>query len=275
MAWHTEVDPKASKVLAHNYPGILNYGDITKIDWAELEPVDILVGGTPCQDVSIAGRRKGMSQNTRSGLWEYMRKAVEVIRPHVVVWENVYGALSAKEYSGSDEKLSVKAGNENKSGNNLGQGQGHMDGPPRLRAIGRVLGDLANLGYDAGWCGLPASEVGACHQRKRIFVVAVSEAFTDSDSFASYVRRFDGTIQTKGAYGVTSGRSGALGLFPELLTAGPVWHDTPYYEAIVRHQVSVGRPAPTPLMETQRGERLSPRFIEWMMMLPEGLISEV
>ena len=66
--WHSEIDKAASKVLAHRWPGVPNLGSITEIDWATVEPVDVLCGGFPCTDVSAAGKRAGM-HGTRSGLW--------------------------------------------------------------------------------------------------------------------------------------------------------------------------------------------------------------
>lgn len=62
--------------------------DITAIDWAAVEPVDIIIGGTPCQDLSAAGRRAGMTEGTRSNLWVHMREAIATIHPRIVVWES-------------------------------------------------------------------------------------------------------------------------------------------------------------------------------------------
>ena len=158
-AWVAEFEAAPSKVLAARFPGVPNLGDVTAVDWAAVEPVDIIAGGSPCQDVSQAGRRAGMTEGTRSNLWVAMREAIRIIRPEWVVWENVQGALSAKATSESD----------------MEPGTGFMgDRPdgPSLRALGRVLGDLATLGYDAEWRTVRASDVGAPHQRARIFVLA-------------------------------------------------------------------------------------------------------
>lgn len=155
-AWVSDIDPGACKILAHRYPGVPNLGDITAIDWSQVEPVDIICGGSPCQDVSMAGARKGMKAGTRSGLWASMSDAIEAIRPTLVVWENVRGALSA----GADSDLGPC---------DLGMG---CEGSVPLRALGRVLGDLAELGYDAGWEVVRASDVGAPHRRERVFVLA-------------------------------------------------------------------------------------------------------
>jgi len=156
-AWHAEIDPGACKVLAHRYPDVPNLGDVTAIDWSQVEPVDVICGGSPCQDVSAAGRRAGMRAGTRSGLWASMVDAIDVLRPSLVVWENVKGVLSAE----ADSALEPCAGC-------VGDG----DDGSVLRALGRVLGDLAELGYDTRWCGLRAADIGAPHGRFRVFVVA-------------------------------------------------------------------------------------------------------
>lgn len=161
--WVSDIDPAACKILEARFPEAHNIGDMTTVDWSEVPPVDILSGGTPCQDLSSAGRRAGMTEGTRSNLWVSMREAISVIRPSLVVWENVRGALSAKATSDSD----------------MGSGEGSMD-TGQLRALGRVLGDLSDLGYDAEWTLIPASGVGAPHRRERVFVLAWPSADSGS-----------------------------------------------------------------------------------------------
>src|SRR5699024_6888530 len=117
---------------AHRYPDVPDHGDLTKIDWAGVEPVDILTGGFPCQDLSHAGRRAGLRPGTRSGLWMHMAYAINQLRPSLVVVENVRGLLSAKtETSRQTEAFGVRGGRK----------VGHTD-----RALGRVLADLADIG---------------------------------------------------------------------------------------------------------------------------------
>jgi DNA (cytosine-5)-methyltransferase 1 len=132
--WHSELDPNASKVLEQHWPGVPNLGDITKVQWADVEPVDILTGGFPCQDISTAGLGRGITEGTRSGLWYFMADAVRHLRPSLVVVENVSALL--------------------------------------VRGIDIVLGDLADIGYDAQWVSVRASDVGAPHRRERIFLTA-------------------------------------------------------------------------------------------------------
>ncbi|WP_280448413.1 DNA cytosine methyltransferase [Nocardia brasiliensis] len=157
IAWHSEVDPAAAKVLAYHWPDVPNLGDVTHIDWAAVEPVDVLVGGFPCQDVSAAGKRAGLAEGTRSGLWSHMASAIDVLRPQFVLIENVRGLLSAEAVrnleSGSDDV-----------GASGGSG-------PVLRALGAVLGDLADLRFDAEWACVRASDIGLCHHRARVFIL--------------------------------------------------------------------------------------------------------
>lgn len=89
VIWQAEVDKAASKVLAYRFPCAPNLGDITRIDWKTVEPVDVLCGGFPCQDVSAAGKRAGIKAGTRSGLWSVFAEAIDQLRPPLVVIENV------------------------------------------------------------------------------------------------------------------------------------------------------------------------------------------
>lgn len=185
----------APRILAHRFPGIPNLGDITTVDWAGVERVDIIAGGSPCQDVSAAGKRAGMTEGTRSNLWVAMRDAIAYLQPAYVIWENVRGSLTARADSAleSDPRL-------------LGD---HQPGVLVLRAAGRVLGDLADLGFDAAWCVLPAAAVGAPHGRNRIFVVA---AHPERVARLQWGVATPGQAPVRWPLGTTSRRGGASGL---------------------------------------------------------------
>jgi DNA (cytosine-5)-methyltransferase 1 len=139
-AWFCEIDPFASALLAHRFPGVPNHGDFTRLlDPAHpvhASPIDILVGGTPCQDFSVAGLRAGVEGERGSLTLDFCR-LVGVLRPKWVVWENVPGVLSS-------------------------------DGG---RAFGAFLGALAELGYGFAWRVLDAQYFGLAQRRKRVFVV--------------------------------------------------------------------------------------------------------
>lgn len=133
IRWHAETDRYASRVLEKHWPGIPNHGDVTQIDFRRVERVQVLAGGFPCQDISNAGKREGID-GEQSGLWTDFRRAIGEIRPAYVFVENVAAILT--------------------------------------RGAGRVLGDLAALGYDAEWDCIPAAAVGAPHLRDRWYMVA-------------------------------------------------------------------------------------------------------
>lgn len=157
IAWHCEWDDAPAKILEHNFPNIPNYRDVSTVDWANIEQVDIMTGGFPCQDLSLAGKRAGMKEGTRSGLWSEFAKGIEIQRPRKVIIENVRGLLSATAHSDMEHCEWCLGDGSDKS---------------VLRALGAVLGDLADLGYDAKWTGIRAADAGAPHNRFRVFIVA-------------------------------------------------------------------------------------------------------
>jgi DNA (cytosine-5)-methyltransferase 1 len=161
VVWHCEFDSAPSKILEHNFPGVPNFGDVTKVDWATVEKVDILTGGFPCQDVSLAGNRAGLKSGTRSGLWSEFANAIEIIKPRLVVIENVRGLLTAPAASNLEFCAWC---------------MGTADTKHSLRALGAVLGSLANLGFNAQWVTVPASEAGAPHRRERVFILAYTNS---------------------------------------------------------------------------------------------------
>jgi DNA (cytosine-5)-methyltransferase 1 len=299
-AWFSEIEPAPSKILAHHWPDAPNHGDITAINWDQVEPVDILTGGFPCQDVSHAGKRAGMHPDTRSGLWTHMAYAISKLRPRLVVAENVRGLLSADAHSEVEPCPWCL---------------GDAGGESYLRALGAVLGDLADLGYDAWWHGLRAADVGAPHGRFRVFILAAVTARTRRDQHG---RRDDArravtvaspVADTRGVSGepgrIAAPRQAAIGRArrelagrdgtppadtdrdpvreqPVSLARGSdpaiprltVWG--PYGPAVDRWGRVLGRVAPAPTETSPKGsQRLSPAFVEWMMGLPLGHVTAV
>ena len=146
-AWVADNDAGASKILAHRFPLVPNLGDITAVDWAAVEPVDILTAGFPCQDISCAGKRAGLREGTRSGIWSHVARAIAALRPPLVVIENVKELLS--ERADSDVEQCPWC-------------LGDTDSESAVRALGAVLADLAEVGFDAEWVSVPAAAAGAC-----------------------------------------------------------------------------------------------------------------
>jgi len=131
--WQVEIDPYASKVLEKHWPNVRRYSDVKECGESNLDPVDLICGGFPCQDISYAGKGAGIT-GERSGLWKEFYRIICELRPRYVLVENVPALLR--------------------------------------RGLNVVLGDLASCGYNAEWEGLPAAAFGAPHRRDRIFVVA-------------------------------------------------------------------------------------------------------
>lgn len=162
-----EIDKHAQKVLRKNWPGVPVFGDVTKLRGADVDHVDLITGGFPCQDVSLAGKQKGTIDGERSSLFgEILRLASETGRPWLLM-ENVEHLISG--------------------------GGGHW--------FGAVLSGLAEIGYDAEWHVLPASYIGASHRRGRVWIIAYPREkrcqgraqepiFQQSDLSGEFVRGF-------------------------------------------------------------------------------------
>lgn len=165
IAWHAESDPHAAQVLARHWPDVPNLGDVRAADWYSAEPVCVLTAGFPCQDLSVAGPRTGLAAGTRSGLWHHAARAIEALNPCLVVIENVRGLLSTR--AGTHTLRHVEP---------CPRCVGDRPGQPRMRALGVLLADLADLGYDANWTCLRASDIGAPHRRERVFLTAWPQA---------------------------------------------------------------------------------------------------
>lgn len=183
LAAYAEIEPASIQLLREHFPGVPNLGDVAGIAWKHndlallgVDRVDVMLGGFPCQDVSVAGLGAGLRPGTRSGLWYEFARAIAATRPKLVVIENVAGLRSTKagasaEEADNDEHEDVEDGRDLESGAD-DVGLAGWGDKPVLRALGAVLGDLASLGYDAEWTSVRASNVGAAHRRERVFIVA-------------------------------------------------------------------------------------------------------
>jgi DNA (cytosine-5)-methyltransferase 1 len=133
-----EIDPYCQLVLARHWPEVPRHDDVrTAPEWWASEPrprVDVVCGGFPCQDISVAGLGAGILEGERSSLWNHMARTIRALRPRYVLVENVSALL--------------------------------------VRGLDVVLADLAASGYDADWDCIPASALGAPHRRDRIWIVA-------------------------------------------------------------------------------------------------------
>jgi len=135
-----EIEPYCRAVLTKHWPGVPIYDDVRTLTSDRLRAdgivPDVICGGFPCQDISVAGKGAGIN-GERSGLWSEYARIIGEVRPRYVIVENVAALLN--------------------------------------RGLDRVLGDLAALGYDAEWHCIPASAVGAPHRRDRVWIIAHAE----------------------------------------------------------------------------------------------------
>ncbi|GAA0932415.1 DNA cytosine methyltransferase [Nonomuraea longicatena] len=279
-AWVADPDPGAARILAHHWPEVPNLGDITALDWASVPRVDVLTAGFPCQDLSHAGRGAGIRKDTRSGLWLTIAHAVGVLRPRLLLLENV--AAIATRRPGLDV----------------------------------VLADLAALGFDAEWTCLRASDVGAPHRRDRWFCLAwpadpdhlrghrhrtagqpPQRHPQSADRVAAHRPRLRGGEPAEATHPFPGSgqarpepgrRSGGAAADPDDAQwngqqGEQPWRPAPaggggsdidwgaYARAVARWEAVTG-PAPRP---TDDRGRLSPPFVEWLMGLPPGWVTDV
>jgi DNA (cytosine-5)-methyltransferase 1 len=130
------------KVLAKHWPDVPCFPDVRTLKGTDIEgTVDVICGGFPCQDISVAGKQAGIADGTRSGLWSEIVRLAGELRPKYIIVENVANLLA---------------------------------GPSERRGgwFGRILGDLAECGYDAEWENIPAAALGAPHRRERVWIIA-------------------------------------------------------------------------------------------------------
>lgn len=303
LAWVADNNPAAVTLLTHHHPAVPNLGDITAADWGDVEPVDVVTAGYPCQPFSMAGKRGGADDARH--LWPHVAQAVRRLRPRLVVLENVAGHRS------------------------LG--------------FGRVLGDLASFGYVGSWRSLQASDVGAPHRRERVFILArhtdthgprsqgaqptppsgvsgrLDGAATNADDLGGHRTgtrpaqagrpvvardtaadaprdgRHQGRTEPAGIVGGPdaalrggpapadaqgerhgdAGTAGIGGLETAAVTGASVdWGS--YGPAVARWERVTGRVAPAPTEPAPKGgHRLSPRFVEWLMGLDAGHVTDV
>lgn len=133
--WQVEIDQFCQAVLEHHWPDVPKHRDICEFKPDKTSRVDVICGGFPCQDISVAGQGEGID-GKRSGLWSEYHRIIGVLRPRYVVVENVSALLG--------------------------------------RGASRVLGDLSKLGFDAEWQTFFASDFGLPHRRERICIAAYS-----------------------------------------------------------------------------------------------------
>lgn len=289
-AWHVEYDPAPGKILAARFPGVPNLGDLTTLDHSSLEPVDWLTAGYPCQPFSQAGKRKGASDERH--LWPFVARTIGELRPRRVLLENVaghvalgldavlwdlatlgydatWGVVRASDAGAPHrrERVFVVASNtghaDRRRTDTAGRPMVGYSGVPqrRVQGAGAPLSDSgAPAATDAAGDGRHEGRPESAGQLGRLDAAECGDdAAPDTDDNAARERREPGQ-QT--------------GSRPEPAQHGHVaWGD--YEPAIRRWEHFTGRPAVRPTEPGRTGERLSPRFVEWLMGLPAGWVTDV
>jgi DNA (cytosine-5)-methyltransferase 1 len=244
LMWCADNDRHVAALLDARYPDVPNLGDLTRLDWGIAEAVDIMAAGFPCQDISYNGRGAGIEKGARSGIWKNIVTGLRLLRPKLVVVENVAAI--------------------------------------RRRGLDRVLGDLAELGYYAVWTSLRASDVGAPHRRERVFILGYQKAgeqlLAAAHARSQRQSRRPGPGETPGGRppgGPERPDTGAVPAAEEKNTTADQGKWGRYAEAVARWESVTGRPAPHPTEYGVWGQtRLSPRFSEWAMGLPQGFVTD-
>ena len=229
--WCAEIDKYASQVIEQRFD-IPNHGNIKEIDWASLEPIDILTAGYPCQPFSHAGYRKGTDDDRH--IFPYILEAISTLRPRYAVMENVRGHLS----------LGLK----------------------------KVLEGLASIGYDARWEIVRASQAGAPHQRARVFIIAYPDSNACEES-----RRAIGSIPSEAREIINRSDRTINGCSNKDVSYSNDQHFTHNGQVqglgrrfTSRCQMHMQEP-PNAL---DQDDKLNAYFVEYMMGLPSGWVTE-
>lgn len=170
--WASEIEPYPIRVTTKRFPNMKHYGSITDIDGAKVDPVDIICGGSPCQDLSVAGKQAGLDGGTRSHLFyemvriiKEMRKATDGKKPRYIVWENVPGAFSSN--NGYDFMSVLQSFAE------IAETDVHVPEPERKanKLVWRYAGEMVGCGWSIAWRTVDAQYWGVPQRRRRIYLV--------------------------------------------------------------------------------------------------------
>lgn len=242
IEWIAETDGNALKILEHStiFHGVPNLGDVTKIDWSTVPDVDCITGGTPCQDFSHLGTRKGLEGEKSSLLYTFI-EAVKAKKPEYVLWENVPGALTKGAYD-------------------------------------VLLGALNEAGYSTSPVIIPASSLGMPHRRRRIFVFAERTERSAIPFNTQLIEvKLDTRLRclpTPNRPRMDGRKSPGYSKRPSLYDLKHWSEDevrASYGAAIGRWEQIFGREAP-PLAKPKGV--LNVEFIEWMMGFPRGWVTD-
>lgn len=293
IAWHCEYEAAPSKILAHHWPGVPNHHDLTTTDWAAVEPVDVITAGWPCQPWSPAGKRRG--EEDERAIWPAIADAVRALRPRYVFLENVARVVTVGELArvaGSLAELGYVGAWRCLRASDVGaphkrdrcfvvaeDADRAASSERRVAASGQAEGRRAwaNAG---GRGGALAAHTGG---QRRDGHAGVSRTGRDTKEWGEASGDLGDCAAPRGTatnadYPAADGERSR----PEPEPRGASSHANgnvqwgKYGPAIHGWEPIIGRPAPPPTEPGPRGgRRLSPRFVEHMMGLPEGHVTDV
>ena len=242
----SDIDKNVNKLLAHHHPNIPNLGDLTKVNWSQVEQIDLLCAGYPCQPFSLAGNRKG--EEDERAIFEYIADGISVSRPRYLFLENVSGHLTLGGTS--------------------------------------VITTLTKLGYDnIKWGVVRASDTGSPHRRERLFIWAEStDSSEEGSERAKWGRtaaqeRFPFRHIAERNKELTFANSASLGQqsirsqhrLEETTRKARRFDRFGAYESAIRRWETIFRKAPYPVDD----KGVNTTFVEWMMGLPEGHVTDL
>src|SRR5690554_6553508 len=299
LAWYAETDPDAAAVMAAHHPGVPNVGDVTTAEWSACEPVDIIAAGYPCQPFSVAGRMRGTEDER--WIWPDIARAIRALRPRVVLLENVPGHLArgasrvvadlaASGYVGSwccvrasdvgaphrRERLFILARPADSSGEQVGAAGHAWAGAGRAAADADGAAVRQQPVAVAGGGGAAVAGVAGTGP------VELLPTPTARDHKGRN-QRGDATCLPGALLPTPRASDGEKGGpnqrdshgNPMLSAAVQPGRWGRYDAAIARWERVTGRPAPEPTQPGTRGQpRLSPLFVEWLMGLPAGHVTD-
>jgi DNA (cytosine-5)-methyltransferase 1 len=286
--WHAENEPGPAAVLAHHWPTTPNLGDLTTVDWTTVPAVDVLTAGYPCQGESVAGKRLGAAD--KRWIWRDVYAAIRHLRPRLVLLENVAGHLSLGfgrvvgdlAAAGFDAEWGCFRASD-------------VGAPHRRERVFIVAwpADAACSGLEVGREGRPGGAPAGPGGGVMLLPTPTAKCSEDSQTHRSGARSGEllltgvakawavgallptpcATDGTKGGPNQRRG-SGAQG-GPMLAEAVQPGRWGAYASAVARWELATGRPAPDPTELGTKGQpRLAPRFVEWLMGLPAGWVTD-
>lgn len=285
--WVSDIDKHAAKLLAHRFPTVPNLGDLTAVDWEAVEPVDIITAGYPCQPFSHAGKREGLNDDRH--IWPHIADAIRVLQPRYVFLENVAGHLSL----GFGDVLAdlAKAGYDTE----WVCVRASDVGAPHRRERLFILATNTQRDRSDRW-GNPIDVAGTTgtsetdsEQRQRDgHTVSHSGPTTADSKRGRRDRRTQDTRRQQVKRATSTWHSDPTPTHTESdeqrepADGGQIWPELGdgawgnYLPAVQRWGYVIGRPAPEPTTTGNTGRAvLNPQFVEWMMGLPAGWVTDV